>query len=252
MDSQLLPNLFHYIQSTWPAVDRGPRQHNVFTVTPQNWRYLVQLGWSRHKAAAFTRLQCKDTAFIKKSFAGLFIHGRNHAITHGHAFCQRFAWQTYKSKFGDTAVHQQVPLQPLQAEEFLRSTVSCLFLRRYKWEINLRTSSSPTAYLLFKQKKDFKGAGARPIISYIYFMCAKLFRVTAIVLDVILRTTCPRSFGFNTYSILQQLTEFFLQQPFEDAPAVVYNQDLVGLFTSIPVFRILSAIRWAISESCLC
>ena len=165
MDSQLLPNLFHYIQSTWPAVDRGLRQHNVFTVTPEDWRHLVQLGWSRHKAAAFTRLQCKDTAFIKKSFAGLFIHGRNHAITHGHAFCQRFAWQTYKSKFGDTAVYQQVPLQPFQAEEFLRSTVSCLFFRRYGREINLRTSSSPTAYLFFKQKKDFKGAGARPIIS---------------------------------------------------------------------------------------
>ena len=33
MDSQLFPNLFHYIQSTWPVVDRWLRHHNVFTVT---------------------------------------------------------------------------------------------------------------------------------------------------------------------------------------------------------------------------
>ena len=33
--------------------------------------------------------------FLKESLRGLFIHGRDHAITHGHVFCQRFAWETY-------------------------------------------------------------------------------------------------------------------------------------------------------------
>ena len=36
--------------------------------------------------------------------------------------------------------------------------------------------------------------------------------------------------------ILQQLT-LYLQQLPDDARAVVYNQDLVGFLTSIPVFR---------------
>ena len=75
------------------------------------------------------------------------------------------------------------------------------------WGINLRTSSLPIAYLLLKRKKDFNGA--RPIISYIHFLYATLFRATAITLDVIMRATCPRSFGLNTLpSILQQLAHF--------------------------------------------
>ena len=110
-----------------------------------------------------------------------------------------------------------------QANEFLRMTCSRPFLRRYKWGINLRTSSLPIAYLLLKQKKDFKGA--RPIISYFHFLYAKLFRATAIALEVIMRATCPRSFG---------------QLP-DDAHPSVFNQDLVGFFKSIPVYRIKSA-----------
>ena len=43
----------------------------------------------------------------------------------------------------------------------------------------------------------------------------------------------------------------FLQQLPDDADPVVYNQDLVGFFTSIPVSRILSAVRWAVAEYCL-
>ncbi|OLP78312.1 hypothetical protein AK812_SmicGene41517 [Symbiodinium microadriaticum] len=161
-------------------------------------------------------------------------------------FAHKFVWQIYKKTFGDTQVYERLPMQPSQAQEFLLSTCSRSFLQRYKWGINLRTSSLPIAYLLLKQKKDFKGA--RPSVSYIHFLYAKLFRATAIALDVIMRATCPRSFGLHTLpSILQQLTEF-LQMPPDDAHPVVFNQDLVGFFTSIPVFRILNAVRWAVNE----
>ena len=82
-------------------------------------------------------------------------------------------------------------------------------------------------------------------------LVCKLFRATAIVLDAILRASCPRCFGFNTLpSILQQLTEFLQQLP-DDPSAFVHNQDVVG-FTSIPVFRMLNAVRWAVNEYCLC
>ena len=66
-----------------------------------------------------------------------------------------------------------------------------------------------------------------------------------------MRTTCPRSFGLNTLpSILQQLTVFLQQLP-DDAHPVVFNQDLVGFFTSIPVYRIFNAVRWAVIEYCM-
>ena len=118
-------------------------------------------------------MKYKDATFLKESLRGLFIHGRDHPITHGHVFCQRFAWETYKVTFGDINVYEQLPVQPSQAEVFLRSTTSRPFLRRYKWGVNLRTSSLPIAYILLKQQKDFKAA--RPIISYVHFLYAQLF-----------------------------------------------------------------------------
>ena len=249
MDSQLFPNLHHYISRTWPVVDRWLRRHNIFTVDYEQSRHFVLQEWPQHKSESFHRLKHKDATFLKESLCGLFIHGRDHAITHGHAFCQHLAWETYKATFGDTNVYEQLPMQPSQAEAFLRSTTSRLFLRRYKWGVNLRTSSLPIAYILLKQKKDFKAA--RPIISYVHLLCAKLFRATAIALDLILRCVCPRSFGLDTLpSILQKMTMFLQQLP-DDADPVVYNQDLVGFFTSIPVSRILSAVRWAVAEYCL-
>ena len=143
-------------------------------------------------------------------------------------------------------------MQPYQAETSLRNNSSRPFLRRYRWGINCRTSSVPIAHLLLTQQKDFKGA--RPIISKNHFLYAKPLCATFIALDMILRTIyviCPRSFGLNTLpGILQQLTSL-LKQPPDDARAVAYNQDLVGFFTAIEVFRILNAVRWGFNEYCI-
>ena len=110
----------------------------------------------------------------------------------------------------------------LLRQAFLRSTTSRPFLRRYKWGVNLCTSSLPIAYILPKQKKDFKAA--RPIISYIHFLCAKLFRATAIALDLILRSVCPRSFALDTLpSILQKLTVFLQRLPDDADPIGVLS-----------------------------
>ena len=131
MDSQLFPNLQHYLSFTWPVVDRWLRHHNVFTVDFEQWQFILQ-EWPQHKSASFHRLKYKDATFLKESLRGLFIHGRDHALTHGHVFCQCFVWDTYKATFGDTNVYELLPTQPSQAEVFLRSTTSRPFLHRYK------------------------------------------------------------------------------------------------------------------------
>ena len=152
MDSQL----FHYISTTWPVVHRWLRHHNVCTVAFPGWQQFLQQEWTQHKSASFHFLKYKNATFIKHALQGLFIHGRGHATTHGHVFCQRFVWETYKSTFGDTSVYEQLPMQLSQVEVFVRSTTSRLFLRHYKWGINLRTSSLLIAYILLTHKKEFK------------------------------------------------------------------------------------------------
>ena len=140
---------------------------------------------------SFHRLKYKDATFIKESLCGLFIHGRDHAITHGHAFCQRLAWETYKATFGDTNVYEQLPMQPSQAEAFLRSTTSRLFLRRYKWGVNLRTSSLPIAYNPSQTEEGFQSSSSHHLICSCFCM-PSFFRAAAIALDLILRCVCPR------------------------------------------------------------
>ena len=95
-DSQLFPNLQHYLSITWP-VDRWLRHHNVFTVEYEQWHQFMLQEWPQHNSASFHRLKYKDATFLKEPLRGLFIHGRDHALTHGHVFCQRFVWDTYKA-----------------------------------------------------------------------------------------------------------------------------------------------------------
>ena len=64
MDFQLFPNLYHYIRSTWPVVDRWLRHHNALTVIPSDWQYFVQQQWLQHKAVSFNRLKYNGAVFI--------------------------------------------------------------------------------------------------------------------------------------------------------------------------------------------
>ena len=102
------------------------------------------------------------------------------------------------------------------------------------------------AYILLKQKKQFQVA--RPIISCKFFLFAKLFRATAIVLDLISRETLPLSFGLLTFpAMMNNITKFF-QNVADDCELVCFNQDLVGFFTSIPVPRIIAAVNWMLQQ----
>ena len=161
---------------------------------------------------------------------GYSFHGRDHTITHGHAFCQRLAWETYKATFGDTNVHEQLPMQPSQAEAFLRSTTSRLFPASL--QVGCKIYVRPV-YLLHTSFSNRRRISKQlvPSSHMFIFLYAKLFRAAAIALGLILRCVCPRSFGLDTLpSILQKMTMFLQQLP-DDADPVVYNQDLVGFFT---------------------
>ena len=139
-------------------------------------------------------------------------------------------------------------MSPMQAAVFLNLSTKKRFLTAYKWGVNTTTSSLPLAYLLLKRKKQYKAA--RPIISYSRFIYAKLFRATAIVLDLLVRAVCPQSFGLQTLPQMLQTLRGFLEGLPEDFDPATHNQDLVGFFTSIPVSRILSSVEEIIHRYC--
>ena len=188
-DSQVYPKKVNYIHETWKDVKQWCIHYGLFDVTHQMWSDFITLQWPLHVQESFSALKYKDVLFLRNILDGFFAHGRDHAITHTHIFCPYFAWTVYKTTFGDRQVYEMLGLNASQAGVFLEESCKAPFLKKYSWGVNLRTSSMPIAYLLLKRKKQYRVA--RPIISYSFFVYARSFRATSIVLDLLIRDVCP-------------------------------------------------------------
>ena len=245
-DAQVYPAKEKYIKNSWDKIKQWAKHYGLNNITFEQWQQFINLQWKDHTEATWTSMKYKDIAFLKKVTQEFFVHGRDHAVTHCHIYCQLFAWKVYKQTFGDPAVYERLTLTIPQAKVYVDLTTKKSFLQKYKWGVNTTTSTLPIAYLLFKKKKQYRAA--RPIISYLSFVYAKLFKATAIVIDLLVHEVCPDSFGCTRLpQIMQSLTQFMRNFP-DDQEPVVYNQDLVGFFTSIPVDRILQSIQWLIDQ----
>ena len=106
------------------------------------------------------------------------------------------ARKTVRDTFEDPEVYQSCPLERTSLIQFLGSITRWPWLRPCKWGIR-KDASLSTAYVLVKQSKQFKAA--RPIIDYKRFIFAKLFRATAIVLDLLQEECLPQSYGLKTF-----------------------------------------------------
>ena len=127
----------------------------------------------------------------------------------------------------ETLQFTQTTLTPTQATQFLQQLANQPWLRKYKWGCS-STNQCPTAYVLLKQKKQF--LAARPIINYRRFLFAKLLKATAIILQQLLQSCMPNTFGLQSLQqIFSNLQQFLTHIP-PDAELTVHNQDLCWLF----------------------
>ena len=148
--------------------------------------------------------------------------------------------------FGDPQVYRSSTMSPMQAKQFLLQQPKQGWLKQHSWRCSSLSSLLPIAYILLKQKKGFHVA--LPIIGYKFLIFAKLFRATATVLDLISREAMPSSFGLQAFEgLMSQIVDFF-QNVADDCHLECYNQDLVGLFTSIPAFRIIESVDWMLQQ----
>ena len=196
-DSQTFPKKMNYIHETWKSVKQWCIHYGLFDVTFQMWSDFVEQQRPLHVQESFLALKYKDVLFLRNILDGFFVHGRDHAITHTHVFCPLFAWTVYKATFGDQQVYEMLGLNASQAGVYLEESCRAPFLKKYSWGINLRTSSIPIAYLLLKRKKQYRVA--RPITSYSFFVYARLFRATSIVLDLLIRDVCSCPLAWLRY-----------------------------------------------------
>ena len=243
-DAQVFPSKDKYILTTWKQIQQWAKHYGLNNLEQQQWQQFVNTQWKAHTEATWTSMKYKDVAYLKKVMKDFFVHGRDHAVTHCHVFCQRFA--IYKKTFGDPQVYERLTFTIPQAKIYVDMTTRRTFLKRYKWGMDQVRSTLPIAYLLFKKKKQYQAA--RPIISYLSFVYAKLFKATAIVIDLLVNDVCPESFGCTRLPMIMNNLATFMQQFPDDQVPMVYNQDLVGFFTSIPVERIVQSVQWLIDR----
>ena len=245
-ETPVAPSLQDYIACTSIKVQHWMHQNGINCYDPQTWSSFVTRQWPYHVQAAWITIKKKDIMFLRQLLRGYVVHGRDHAINEMFMFCPLLYWQVVKATYGDQQVYRTVSMSPMQTEQFLLQQSQQGWLKRYPWGRTMTSSTLPIAYILLKQKKHF--LVARPIISYKFFIFAKLFRATAIVLDIIAKETMPDSFGLQTFpAMMQQIRQFFSSVS-DDCCLACYNQDLVGFFTSIPVSRIMEAVDWMLQQ----
>ena len=135
--------------------------------------------WELHVQSAWTTGKKKDLMYLRQLLRGFVVHGREHAINELFILCPFMCWKVVRSTFGDQQVCRSIKMFPMQAEQFLLQQCKQGWLKRYSWGCSSMSSLLPIAYILLKQKKEFQAV--RPLISYTFFIFAKLFRATAIV-----------------------------------------------------------------------
>ena len=244
--TEVSPSFRQYLNSTSTKIQQWMYNNGFNNFKVEDWHQFIGEQWKFHVSAAWVTVKSKDLKFLRSLLQDFLVHGRDHAINEIFIFCPYMYWTILRNTFGDQQVYRSISLSPSQAQHYLLQQSKQRWLQRYPWGISSRTSSLPVAYILLKQKKQFQVA--RPIISYKFFLFAKLFRATAIVLDLISRETLPFSFGLLTFpAMMNNITNFF-QNVAADCELVCFNQDLVGFFTSIPVPRIIAAVNWMLQQ----
>ena len=244
--TQVFPTRQHYCQQTWPTLHRWLRHYNLFNITYDHWEQHILNQWPQHTAHSFNSISHRDIQYLKSVTRNLVVHCRDHAATAIFVFCPYLYWTVLHRTFGDTDVYTKLNVSPSQATQFLQQLANQPWLRKYNWGCS-STHQCPTAYILLKQKKQF--LAARPIINYRRFIFEKLFRATAIILQRMLQTCMPHTFGLDSLPhIFHTLQQFFAQTP-EDVTLTIHNQDLAGFFTSIPAPRILQSVQ-ALLDMC--
>jgi len=107
----------------------------------------------------------------------------------------------------------------------------------------------PQAYVLLKPKKQF--LSGRPIIAHTKSILSRMFSCLSILLLYILQVTWPHHFGeLRTPVNWKTLHEFLASCP-DDSELLLFNQDLVGFFTSLPIPRIEHAVSCLLNDYCI-
>ena len=213
---------------------------------------------SSHKQ--FLRKTPKYTAHNLQQFKKLIpkdmvVHNEDHGNSHLMIYCPKIYLKALQATWNDAALFQPIPNQP-DGPQFQLNQVPQQLKRHYKWAFpaSLRKTRGklqkdsghkpvnkqykiPTGQAFLKRKKSWKKG--RTIIGYHCSVLTKLTHITAVALADMLTEVWPSTLGTTpTPELFQKLHKFF-DETSSDIDLVMYNDDLVGFFNSIPQDKVL-------------
>eukprot|EP00439_Symbiodinium_sp_Y106_P076035 s899_g15.t1 len=154
-------------------------------------------------------------------------------------FCPQFYFLSVLNVWPDQANFVQVPLSTERRKIDIHSSIPGNIQRKYAWGINANARLTQ-GFVFLKQKKEFRNG--RSVIAYNNTITEKLQRGTASAIEHMIQTCFPLHFGSMPLPLIwDKLHDFFLNTPWHVA-LTLKNDDLVGVFNSVPQVRIAQAV----------
>ena len=72
--TQVYPTRQHYIQCTWPTLQRWLQHHNLFNITYEHWHQHVHEQWTQHLTHAQESVTHRDIKYLKSITKSLVVH----------------------------------------------------------------------------------------------------------------------------------------------------------------------------------
>jgi len=160
------------------------------------------------------------------------------------AYCPLLYYQSSLAVWADQQVFEPVHTSFEGLKQKILQILSSI-PKQYSWAVS-PSSPLPNAYVLLKAKKFF--ATGRPIISHTNSSLSKLNSTLAILLMDLVSVTWPEQFGELKTPRLWKYIHTYFSSMSPCQHLVMYNQDLTGFFTSIPLDRIFIAVEALIRE----
>ena len=168
-------------------------------------------------------------------------------------FCPVKYWKMLDTTYLTASIFQPLSIHAGCALAQVEQAAPDEILKHFSFGFQFRRRGTrlPWSYILPKHKESLESR--RPTAAFFAHPAKKFLAVLASVLDGLASQVCPHTASYNDALDLRQSLQAFLDRlaGFSelDREGTLRNQDLAGLFASIPLHRFLQAVKIAVAQS---
>jgi hypothetical protein len=245
----VFPSKTQFVQTSEVRFRRWAKHHHFPNINNLYIRFrdFLQNAWAKHQAALHEqpRWTFRDAKkLIQMLPKNYIIQCEDHAANHIMVFCPVIYHKMMVNTWLDETVFESVDHSIADSKKRIRDCAPPCVQKRYKKLVNFN-QDLPYGYLLPKRKKQW--LLGRTIIAYSASMVKRLLAILAKAIQMMIHCTWGVHFGASMPLAWKAIHAAF-QHHDSSRTILLYNQDLVGFFNSIPQEDILSSLHALVVE----